>query len=147
MVEEKVKTDLKAAQKKKDELKVSVLRLLLSAFHNRQIEKQRKLAEEDFLEVINSQIKQRKQSIEAFKKGGREELVEKEKKELEILKTYLPARISEGELEEIVSQVISSTGVKDASSFGKVMGKVMAKVKGRAQGQTVAKIVKRKLSS
>jgi len=146
MLEDQIRKDLKSAQKQKEALEVSVLRLALSALHNRQIEKQEKLTDEDVVSVLRTQVKQRKESIEAFKKGGRSELARKEKEELAILSKYLPQEISKEELAKIVDKIISSTGASGPSDFGKVMGRVMGQVKGRAEGATVAALVKKKLA-
>lgn len=145
MIEEQIKKDLKAAQKQKRELEVSALRFLLSALHNKEIEKQEKLTDEDVVKVLQNQVKQRKESIEAFKKGGRVDLARKEEEELKILSKYLPQEISGEELEALIDEVISDTGASGPSDFGKVMGQVMGRVKGRAEGATVALMVKKKL--
>jgi len=144
---EKIKTDLKTALKGKDETTVSTLRLLLAAIHNKEIElkKRGKLKNEEVVAVIRQQVKQRRESIEAYQKGKRDDLVEKEKQELDILSKYLPQQISSGELEKIVGQTIEETGASGSTDFGKVIGAVMGKVKGRADGSEVAKIVKEKL--
>jgi len=144
---EKIKTDLKTALKGKDETTVSTLRLLLAAIHNKEIElkKRGKLKNEEVVAVIRQQVKQRRESIEAYQKGKRDDLVEKEKQELDILSKYLPQQISSGELEKIVGQTIEETGASGPADFGKVIGAVMGKVKGRADGSEVAKIVKEKL--
>lgn len=146
MLEDQIRKDLKSAQKQKETLKVSVLRFLLSAIHNRQIEKQEKLTDEDVIGVIRTQVKQRKESIEAFKKGGRSELVQKEEEELKLLSKYLPQEISEEELLKIIDKIISDTGACHPSDFGKVMGQVMGQVKGRAEGRLVADLVKSRLA-
>lgn len=146
MLLEKIKNDLRQALKAKDEARVSTLRFLLSAIHNKEIALQGKnLPDEEVVEVIRQQIKQRKESIEAFKTGKRDDLVKKEQGELEILNSYLPQQISEEELTKVVEEEILETGATGPGDFGKVMGGVMAKVKGQAEGQIVAKIVKEKL--
>lgn len=152
MLLEKIKNDLRQALKAKDEARVSTLRFLLSATHNKEIALYRQLAvqgknlsDEEVIEVIRQQIKQRKESIEAFKTGKRDDLVKKEQGELEILNNYLPQKISEEELTKVVEEEILETGATGPGDFGKVMGGVMAKVKGQAEGQIVAKIVKEKL--
>ena len=148
MILEKVKTDLKEAMKAFDEAKVSTLRFLISAIHNKEIALQGKnLPDEEVVEVIRQQIKQRKESIEAFKTGGRDDLVQKEQGELEILNKYLPQQISQEELEKLISETITQTGASAPGDFGKVMGQVMSKVKGRADGTQVAELVKKFLQS
>lgn len=150
MILEKVKTDLKEAMKVFDEAKVSTLRFLISAIHNKEIALRcaqgKNLPDEEVVEVIRQQIKQRKESIEAFKTGGRDDLVQKEQGELEILNKYLPQQISQEELEKIISETITQTGASAPGDFGKVMGQVMSKIKGRADGAMVAEMVKKKLT-
>lgn len=148
MLLEKIKNDLKAALKEKDELVVSTLRFLLSAIHNKEIElkKRGKLSDEEVIGVIRKQVKEHQESIEAFQKGKREDLVEKEKKELAILNKYLPQQLSSKELKKIIKEVIGETGAVGEKDFGKVMGVVMGEVKGRAEGKTVAEVVKQQLS-
>lgn len=150
MILEKVKTDLKEAMKAFDEAKVSTLRFLISAIHNKEIvlrcAQGKNLPDEEVVEVIRQQIKQRKESIEAFKTGGRDDLVQKEQGELEILNKYLHQQISQEELEKIISETITQTGASAPSDFGKVMGQVMSKIKGRADGAMVAEMVKKKLT-
>jgi len=159
MLLEKIKNDLKEALKAKDEARVSTLRFLLSAIHNKEIvlrcasacakatagKQVESLKDEEVIGVIQKQIKQRKESIEAFKTGKRDDLVKKEQGELEILNNYLPQQISQGELTKVVEEEILEIGATGPGDFGKVMGGVMAKVKGQAEGQIVAKIVKEKL--
>jgi len=145
---EKIKTDLKTALKGKDETTVSTLRLLLAAIHNKEIElkKRGKLKDEEVVAVIRQQVKQRRESIEAYQKGKRDDLVKKEKQELDILSKYLPQQISSGELEKIIGQTIKETGASSPADFGKVMGTVMSKVKGRAEGKIVAETIKKLLA-
>ncbi|MFZ5366209.1 MAG: GatB/YqeY domain-containing protein [Patescibacteria group bacterium] len=153
MIIEDIKNDLKEAMKASDQVRVSVLRFLLSAVHNKEIVLHRQLAvqgknlpDEEVVEVIRQQIKQRKESIEAFKTGGRDDLVEKEQEELEILSKYLPQQISQGELTKIIEEMVKETEATGPGDFGKVMGAVMAKVKGQAEGTKVAEMVKKSLS-
>jgi hypothetical protein len=145
MIIEKIKTDLKEAFRAKEELRVSTLRLLLSEIHNRQIEKQAELSDEDVVGVIRRGIKQRQEAIEAYQKGKREDLVKKEQTELSILSKYLPQQIPPKELEKIVKETISEVGASGPGDFGKVMGAVMGKVKGKAEGGVVAEVVKKLL--
>lgn len=147
MLQEQLKTDLIIAMKAKDPERVSTLRFLLSAINNKQIELQRDLTDEDVVGVIGHQIKERKESIEAFTAGNRQDLVDKEKHEMEILSGYMPEQMPERELEQVVNQVIKETGASSPADFGKVMGMVMARVKGKADGNKVGGIVKKQLKS
>jgi len=142
-LEEKIRSDLSQALKEKDTLKVSTLRFCLAEIRNFWLQKQKELTEEDILEVIRRQVKLRKEAVEAYQKGGRNDLAEKEGKELEILSKYLPLQLSLQDLEKIIRVTISEIGAAGAGDFGKVMGAVMSKVKGQAEGSTVASEVKR----
>ena len=144
----KLKEELKQAMLTKDALKTSVLRLLLSALNYYEIQKggaRYEATDEDVLTVIAKEAKQRRDSIEEFKKAGRQELVDKEAKELEMLQTYLPTQMTEEEIRGIVKQTISEIGAAGAADMGKVMGALMPKVKGKADGSLVSKIVKEEL--
>jgi len=143
MLEEKIRTDLNQALKEKDALKVATLRFCLAEIRNFWLQKQKELTEEDILEVIRRQVKLRREAIEAYQKGERSDLAEKERKELEILSKYLPQQLPPQDLEKIVRATIAEIGAKGAGDFGKVMGVVMAKVKGQAEGAAVASEVKR----
>lgn len=146
MLQEQIKKDLDKALLAKEELLVSTLRLLLAEIRNYWIEKQKDLTDEDVIAVIRRQIKQRKDSIEAYQKGGRKDLAEKETKEMGILGKYLPQQMAVNELEKIVKETIEEVGAAGPKDFGKVMGAVMGKVKGAAEGAMVAEAVKRLLS-
>lgn len=145
---EKIKLDLKKALKEKDAIKLSTLRFLLSALHNQEIElkKRGKLTDEDVIGVIRQQVKQHKESIEAYRAGKRDDLVRKEEEEMKILNTYLPQLLPQKELEKIIAQTIKEVGATGAADFGKVMGAVMGKVKGRAEGKIIAETVKNLLT-
>ncbi len=145
MLLEQIQNDLKTALKERNELQVSTLRLLLSETHNRQIEKQAELVDEDIVGVLRKEVKKRQESIEAYEKGGRQELADKESKELIILSKYLPQEMSPKELEKIVKEVIVEVGAQGPSDFGKVMGVIMGKVKGKIDGTKVADAVKKLL--
>jgi len=137
-LEEKVRQDLNQALKEKDALKVATLRFCLAEIRNFQLQKQKELTDEDVMGVIRRQVKLRREAVEAYQKGGRNDLAEKEGKELEILSKYLPQQLSTQDLEKIIKETISEIGAKDAGDFGKVMGAVMTKVKGQAEGAAVA---------
>ncbi len=144
-VKEKIMADLKEAMKSKDMDKVSTLRLLLSEIKNKEIDKRGELTDEEIYAVIQKSVKQRKESIEQYRSGGREDLVEKEQKELEILEKYLPEQLSEDELERIIDEAIKETEATTLKDLGKVMRVVMPKVKGRADGKLVNEMVRKKL--
>jgi len=142
LTEEKIKGDLAEAMKAKDILRVSSLRMLRAAIENYKIEKRKKeVSEGELLQIISKQISSRSDSIEQFTKGGRDDLVNKEKKEMEILQSYLPPPLSEEEVKVIIRSAIKDTGASGKKDIGKVMGKVMAEVKGRADGKLVSQLV------
>lgn len=144
-LKEKIEADFKEALKNKEELKLSTLRMLRAGFKNEEIKKGSPLDKEEILKLIKSEIKKRKDSLESFKKAGREDLVSKEEKELDILKKYLPQQLGEEELKNIIKETIQDLSEAEKQNFGKVMGKVMAKVKGSAEGQLVNRLVKEEL--
>ena len=146
MLIEKIETDLKNAQKSKDQIRVSTLRLLKSAIGYLAIEKKDDLKDDDVVSVIKKQVKQRKDSIEGFKKGNRADLAQKEASELEILKAYLPEDITPEALGAIIDEAINETGANTPRDMGMVMKAVMAKTKGLADGKIVSFMVNEKLS-
>lgn len=149
MLKQKFQEELKQSMLAKDKLKTSVLRLLLSAINYYEIQKGGagyEATDEDVLSVIQKEVKQRKESIKQFKAGGRQDLTDKEQKELEILQKYLPEQMSENQIREIVKETIREIGTATAADMGKVMSALMPKVKGKADGSLVSKIVKEELS-
>lgn len=141
---------LKESMLAKDELKTSVLRMLLSAINYYEIQKGGagyEATEEDVLSVIQSQAKQRRDSITEYEKAERPELAEKEKKELEMLQEYLPQQMSEEEVKNTVEQTINEIGASAMSDMGKVMGALGQKLKGKADMGMVSTIVREKLTS
>ena len=147
---DKIIKDLQEAQKAKDALKVSTLRLLLGAIKNFEIAKQGtsyKASDQEITSVISRQVKQRKESIEQFKSGGRKDLVEKETKELKILENYLPQQLSEEEIQKLADAKIKETGATSISDMGKVMAALSGELKGKADMSVVSSLVKRLLGS
>lgn len=143
-LKEKIAQDLKNAMKSGDSFKRDTLRLLDSAIKNAEIEKKKReegLGDEEVLEVISRAAKQHNDSIEQFEKGGRPELAEKEKSELEILKAYLPAQLSEDDIRQVVKEIIAGAGEVKLQDMGRIMGQAMGRMKGKADGNVVKKIV------
>jgi uncharacterized protein YqeY len=140
-LQEKLTTDLKAAMRARDELRMLVLRTVLSSMNYAEIAKQKKLDDGGIIEVIGKEIKQRRESIEAYDKGNRQDLSAKEKAELAILQEYMPAQMSREEITAIVEKVIAEVGPKGPGDKGKVMQKLMPQVKGKADGNEVNSIV------
>jgi uncharacterized protein YqeY len=159
-LKEKIEEDLKRALKERKEREVSVLKLLKDAIFlkekekrykifsqkgeigEKELEKESQLSDEEIIEVLFSEIKKRKEAIFEFEKGKREDLVKKEKEELEILKKYLPQQLSPEDIKNLAKEIIEKVG----PNFGAVMKEIMSKVKGRAEGATVSKIVKELIS-
>ncbi len=145
MLKEKLQADLKEAMVAKDETKVSTIRLLMSDLNYLKIEKQRELTDEDVLAAVEKQVKRHRESIDGFEKGGRVEMVEKEKKELVILQSYLPEQIGEDEVRAKIEEAIKNTGATTLAEMGKVMN-ALSELKGKADFSLVSQIVKDKLS-
>jgi uncharacterized protein YqeY len=133
--------DMKQAMKQKDKVRLSVLRMVKAAVKNREIEIGRPLADDDVLGVIQKELKQRRDSLQAFESAGRTDLVDEVKAEIDVLMSYLPKQLSEDELRDIVQSVISELGASGKADVGKVMSAVMPKVKGRADGRLVQSLV------
>lgn len=150
MLKQKFQEELKQAMLARDELRKSVLRMLLSAVNYYEIQKGGagyEASDEDVMSVIQKEVKQRKDSIEQFKTGQRQDLADKETKELEILQTYLPKQMTEEEIRKIVKETISEVGATTIADMGKVMSAVMPKLKGKADGGLVSQLVKKELQT
>ncbi len=144
MLLEKIDQDLKIALKEKKEITISALRNLKAAIKNVEIEKKTPLSDDEVSKVIAKKVKQHKDSIESFEKGGREDLVATEKSQMAILESYLPKQMDEKEVEAIVKDTIAKLNPAP-SDFGKVMKEVMNQVAGRTDGNVVSKFVKENL--
>jgi uncharacterized protein YqeY len=142
---EKIDEDVKQALKSGAKEKLSTLRMLSAALKNKKIDKRRELTEEEIAETVRSLIKQRRDSIEQFAKGGRQDLVDKETAEVAVLEGYLPQQMSREEVEALVRQVIAETGSQGAKDMGKVMKALIPKIGGRADGKLVSELVKHAL--
>jgi uncharacterized protein YqeY len=156
----KIRDDLESALKEKRKNRLSALRMLLAAVSNREIdkrtrawkgepelsaedlEKESQLSDEEIFEVISSEIKKRKEAIDLYEKGNRSELAEREKKEIEVLQSYLPKQISEEEIRKMAEGVIKKVGAKEMKDIGKVMKELMPQVKDRADNSLVSRTVK-----
>lgn len=139
---EKIENDFKGALKKRDAITISTLRMLKADLHNKEIENKGKpLEDAQVYKVVARQVKQHQESIEQFKQGKREELVEKETKELAILKEYLPEQLSCEEITNVVKKIIAEVGAVGVADFGKVMKLAVLKFKGKADGKLVSQIV------
>lgn len=147
MLEEKIFNDYKEAMKNRDTLKSSVLSFLRAAMINTAIEKKKKaLDDNDAIAVIKKQVKQRQDSIEQFQKGNRQDLADKEIKELAILKGYLPEELAIGEIKKMIEEVVLATGASSIKDMGRVMKEVTAKIAGKADSKLVSDLVREILS-
>lgn len=156
-----IEAALKTALKQQEGDLLSTLRMLLAAIQNREIEKRTKLSkkgaagnleqesrltDDEAVETIRAEAKKRKDAIEGYKKGGRTDAAARERRELEILQSYLPQEISDEELEKIVGEVVGGLGAVSEKDFGRVMGEIMKRVKGQASGDRVSTVVKKMLT-
>ncbi|MFH1598400.1 MAG: GatB/YqeY domain-containing protein [Patescibacteria group bacterium] len=146
---EQIEQDLKKAQKAKDEVSLTTLRMLKSALHNQEISlKQKELKDGEVLKVVATEVKKHKDSIEAYRQGERGDLAKKEEVELAILEKYLPEQLGDEEIRRVVAEILDKNPeLKDPKAFGKVMSQVMAQLKGQADGQIVNQIVKELINS
>jgi len=141
-LEEKLCADIKDSMKKKEMEKLNTLRLVKAAMENFKIQKNtEKLSDEQVLEIITKQVKQRRESYESFQKAGREELASKENAEIKLLSVYLPEPLSDEAIQAEVKTAISSTSASVKADAGKVMKAVMPKLKGKADGKRINAIV------
>jgi uncharacterized protein YqeY len=143
---EQITSDLTAAMKAREAARTSTLRMVKAAFMNREIEKRAALDEDESLKLLRSMVKQRRDSIEQYVRGGRQELADKEQAEIDVIEAYLPQGASAEQIEAAVSEAIAETGATSIKDMGKVMKAVQAKLGGQnADGRTVSEIVKAKL--
>ncbi|MCD6151877.1 MAG: GatB/YqeY domain-containing protein [Deltaproteobacteria bacterium] len=145
-LKEQLTEEMKTAAKAKDKLKLSTIRMVRSEIKNREIALRHEVNDDEVLKLLGTMVKQRKDSISQFKKGGREDLAAKEELELKILGVYLPEPMNVAEIENIVKTVIAETGATGKKDMGKVMQAVMARVAGRADGKEVNRMVSSQLS-
>jgi uncharacterized protein YqeY len=146
-LQDRIESAMRDAMRARDERRTQTLRMAMSAAHNRQIELGRALNDEDYTDVLGKQLKQRRESIEAFRAGGREAMATNEEAEAVILAEFLPEPMTEAELETIVRAAIAETGAASAADLGRVMGRVVPQTKGRADGKAVSDMVRRLLAS
>ena len=144
-IKEKLLEDMKTAMKKGEKDIVSVIRMVRAAVKNVEIEKRKDLDDQETIEVIAKELRQRKDSITEYEKVGKDKVVEDLEKEIEVLAEYLPEQLSREELEKIAEDKIEKTGAGSLADMGKVMGAIMPEIKGKADGREVNEIVKEKL--
>ena len=148
-LKEKLTTDMKEAMKAREEgrQRLGVIRLVRGAIRQQEIDGQRELDDEAVLSVISKEVKQRRDAIEEFQKGGRDDLVRQNEAEIAILMEYLPQQMTEDEVRSAVQEAIAATGASTPKDMGKVMKELMPKVKGRADGKLVNQIVRERLDT
>jgi len=142
----KLNEDMVTAAKAKDKIRLSALRLLKTALHNKEIDLMRPLNETETMQILSGLVKQRKDSIEQFAKGGRPDLVEKEEAELKILQDFMPAQMSDEEVEALIKKAIADVGALSVKDMGKVMKTLMPQITGKADGKAAGEKVKALLS-
>jgi uncharacterized protein YqeY len=138
--------DMKSAMKQKEPIRLSTIRLIRAGVKNREIELGEELSDEEVIKVISTLVKQHKDSIEQFQKGGRDDLVEKEQAELGFLESYLPQQLSEEGVKALVKEAIEAVSATSMKDMGKVMKYVMPKAQGRADGKVINQLVKEYLA-
>lgn len=143
---QKLTEDMKLALKAKDDLKLRTIRLLISELKKQKIDSGKELTEEQEIATLMSAAKKRKEAVEVYQSTDRTDLLEKEQQELEIINQYLPAQLSDQEIENEIDSIISSVGATSLKELGKVMGEAMKKLKGKADGKKVQQIVRNKLA-
>jgi uncharacterized protein len=145
-LEEKLFEEMKQAMKTNDKIRLSTIRMIRSSSKNKEIELRRKLEDEDIFKVIQGMVRKGEESIEQFQAGGRTDLVEKEKMEIEILKSFLPQPISQEEIIKIIDETIQETQASSLKDLGKVMKAVIPRLGGKADGKVINQLVKERLS-
>ncbi len=142
----KLNQDLKEALKAKDEVKLRTVRMLLAAIKNFEVEKMGPATDEEIFQIMSKEIKKRQEAIEMYEKGGRPDLAQAEKQEIEVIQSYMPNQLGEEEIRELARKVISEMNLKSPKDVGTAMKVIMPQVKGRADGKLVNKIVSELLS-
>jgi len=145
-LKERIQADMQKAAKERNSLALSALRMALAAIKNKEIEARGEIGEDAVLKVLATMVKQRKESIELFERGGRSDLAGKETAEIDVLEAYLPKPLTDAEVESLVREAIAAAGAKSPADMGRVMKELMPKVAGRADGKTVNEIVRRLLA-
>lgn len=144
-LKEQLNNDFKEAMRNRDQLRKNVITLIRSEIKQIEVDKRIELEEQDIIEIISRQLKQRKDALEEFNKGNREDLAQQAEEEAQILLSYLPEQLSEEEITKIIKETIAETGANSIKEMGKVMAAIMPKVKGIADGKLVNQIVREQL--
>lgn len=147
MIKDRIREDMKAAMRSHDAARLSTIRLLLAAIKQREIDEQIEAGDEDVLAVIGKMVKQRRDSVEQYRSGGREDLAANEQAEIDVLSAYLPQPLSEEEVAAIVDEAVAEVGMTGMAAMGKVMALVKPRVNGRADLGKVSALIKARLSA
>lgn len=145
--QERLMAEMKTAMKEKDPVRLSTIRLIRSEIKNAEIEKKRSLTEEEVIALIARELKKRRESIALFKQGGRQDLVDKEEREVVILQEYLPEQLTGAEISDLIDSAVRETGAADVKDMGKVMASLRPKITGKADGAAVSRMVKERLQA
>ncbi len=143
---ERLNEDMKQAMKDGDKFRLSTIRMVRASIKNQEIELRRPLEDDELIQVVSRELKQRRDSLQDFQRAGREDLVANVSAEMDIISQYLPQQLTEEEIKEIVLQTMQETGASSKADMGKLMGALMPKVKGRADGKLVNQFVQQLLS-
>jgi uncharacterized protein len=146
-LQQRVESAMRDAMRARDERRTQTLRMAMAAAHNRQIELGRTLSDEDYADILAKQVKQRHESMELFRAGGRETMADDEEAEAAILTEFLPEQIGAEQVEQIVRAAIAETGASSPADMGKVMGRVLPQTKGRADSKAISELVRQLLAS
>jgi uncharacterized protein YqeY len=144
-LQQRIESAMREAMLARDIRRTGTLRMAMAALQNRRIELGRDLTDEDVVEVLTRQMKQRRESVEHFKAAGRDAMVQVEEEEAAIISEFLPAQIPEAELEQLVAAAVAETGASSPADLGRVMGRLTPQTRGRADGKAVADMVRRQL--
>lgn len=144
-IKERLKSDMIESMKAKEKERLETIRFLMAAIKKVEVDTRKDLDDAAVIAILNTSIKQRRDSIEQFRNGGREELAQKEEAELKLLQTYLPAQLSRAELEQLVVEAVKAVGATGPKDMGAVMKALMPKVAGKAEGSVISEVVKSKL--
>lgn len=147
MIKDRIREDMKAAMRSHDAARLSTIRLLLAAIKQRELDEQIEAGDEDVLAVIGKMVKQRRDSVEQYRSGGREDLAANEQAEIDVLSTYLPQQLSDEEVAAIVEEAVAEVGMTGMAAMGKVMSVVKPRVNGRADLGKVSALIKARLTA
>jgi hypothetical protein len=145
-LKERLMSDLKDAMREGDQIRKDAIRMIRADIKNREIERQEEITDEEIIEIISQEVKRRREAIEMFEKAGRDDLVNKEKAQLEVILSYRPEQLSREEIEEVVQNIADDMNATSMRQMGPVMGRAMSKLKGRADGHVVNEVAREILS-